>query len=96
MKDGVILVPLGAVQTENGQPFVRVMKNGQMEMVNVETGLSSGTQIEIVSGLSEGDTVVTNIISSGNTRQQNGQTQSPFSMFGGGSRGSGGAVRIVR
>jgi multidrug efflux pump subunit AcrA (membrane-fusion protein) len=61
------------------------MKNGKMEQVSVETGLSSNTQIEIVSGLAEGDTIVTNIVSSSGTGQQQGsQTQSPFSGFGGG------------
>ena len=44
----------------------------------METGLSSDTETEITSGLSEGDTVVTNIVSSTSTQQSNGQTQSAF------------------
>jgi len=84
-KDNVLLVPTSSVQTQNGESFIRVMKNGKMEQVSVETGLSSNTQIEIVSGLAEGDTIVTNIVSSFGTGQQQGsQTQSPFSGFGGG------------
>lgn len=85
IKDNVLLVPTSAVQTANGESSVRVMKNGKMEQVNVETGLSSSTQVEIVSGLSEGDTVVTSTItSSGTGQQRSNQTQSPFGGLGGG------------
>lgn len=85
MKDNIILAPSSAVQTQNGQATVRVLKNGKMEQVTVETGISSTTQIEIVSGLSEGDNVVTSVISSNGTGQQRStQTQSPFGGFGGG------------
>jgi RND family efflux transporter MFP subunit len=85
MKDNVFLVPTSAVQTQNGQSFVRIIKNGKMEQADVETGLSSSTQVEIVSGLSEGNTIVTSIVSTSGTSQQgNSQTQSPFSGIGGG------------
>ena len=85
MKDDVLIVPISSVQTQNEQSVVRVMKNGKMEEVDVETGLTSSTQVEIVSGLSEGDTVVTSTItSSGTGQQRSNQTQSPFGAFGGG------------
>lgn len=90
LKDNVLLVPTSSVQTQNGQPTVRKLVNGQIEQVNVETGLSSTTQIEIVSGLSEGDLIVTSSISANGNSQQRNQTQSPFSGFG------GGAFRMVR
>ena len=86
IKDNVLLVPTSAVQTQDEESTVRVIKNGQVEQVSVETGLSSSTQMEIVSGLAEGDTVVTSTISTDQTGQQrNGQTQSPFSGMGGGA-----------
>lgn len=92
MKDNVLLVPSSAVQTQNEQSTVRVMKNGKVQQVDVETGLSSSTQVEIVSGLSEGDNVVTSAISSNGTGQQrSSQTQSPFGGFG-----AGGGMRMVR
>lgn len=95
-KDDVLLVPTSAVQTQNGQSFVRIMQNGTVAQVPVETGLSSDTQIEIVSGLSEGDTVITSITTT-TTGQGNNQTQSPFGMFGGSRNfGGGGAVRNQR
>ncbi len=94
-KDNVILVPASAVQTTNGESTVKVMKNGQIEQIPVETGSASDTQIEIRSGISEGDTIVTSTTTSGQTGTQ---TQSSFSPFGGSNRGfsSGGAVRISR
>lgn len=87
IKDDVILIPLNAVQTQNGQPVVRVLKNGKIEQVEVEKGLSSSTQIEIVSGLNEGDIVITSLTSS-SVSNGNSQTQSPFGGFGN-NRGSG-------
>jgi macrolide-specific efflux system membrane fusion protein len=90
IKDNVLLVPLAAVQSSNGQLTVRIMKNGQVTSVPVEVGSSNDTQTEIISGLNEGDTVVTAITNSGS--QTNTQTTSPFSSLGGGNRG--GAIRL--
>jgi membrane fusion protein, macrolide-specific efflux system len=87
-KDNVIMVPTAAVQTSNGQSTVRVLESGKISSVPVETGLSSDSDIEITSGLSEGDTVVTSIIAS--TTQSTGQTTSPFSGLGGRGFGGGG------
>jgi len=84
VKDNVLLVPSSAVQTQNGEVYVRVLQKGKVNEVNIETGLSSSTQTEITSGLSEGDSVVTNILQNTTTSSQN-SSQSPFSGFGGGS-----------
>ena len=99
IKSDVLIVPVSAVTTQNGQSAVQVMKNGQVQEVTVETGLASDTQIEIVSGLSEGDAVVTATVA--RNTNSGGQTQTPsvFGGFGGGNRnfgGGGGAVRITR
>ncbi len=95
-KDDVLTVPTAAVQTQNGQSQVRILKNGQPQQVNVEVGLSSDTQTEIVSGLSEGEDVITSAITttSGTTQQQGGI--SPFGGgggFGGLRPGGGGGGR---
>lgn len=84
IKDNVILIPSSAVQTQDGQSFVRILRNGKIEQADVETGLSSNTQVEIVSGLAQGDIIVTSNISTQSTTVRNGQTQSPFGGFGGG------------
>lgn len=86
-KDNALLVPSSAVQSQGGQSFVIVLKDGQQQSVPVETGLVSDTQTEITSGLEEGDLVVTGSISSTGS-QQNGT-----SPFGG---GMGGMMRMVR
>jgi len=90
-KDNVLLVPSGAVNTQNGQHVVRILKNGNVSEVGVEIGLTSNTQTEIVSGVSEGDDVVTGTVTQG--RQTSGA--SPFSggLRPGGFGGGGGALR---
>lgn len=90
VKDNVLLVPSAAVQAQNGAATVRVLKNGQVQTVDVTTGDASDTQTEIVSGLSEGDMVVTGTIS---TAASTGRTSTSASPFGGG--GLGGNVRVL-
>ena len=85
-KPDVLLIPSSAVQNST----VRVMKNNQVTEVTVETGLVSDSDTEITSGLSEGDEVVTGTVSGSTTRST--QTTSPFSSFGRGVGGAGGAV----
>lgn len=102
VKNNVILVPAAAVQTTNGQSTIRVLRDGQVETVSVEVGDGNDTQMEIASGINEGDMVITGEDSI--TKTTGGGT-SPFSLFGGGNRGfgsggggggSGGTVRIIR
>lgn len=86
-KTDVLLVPVTSVQKQtDGTYIVRIMKNGKPIQTTVETGLSSDTQTEILSGVSEGDVVVTSSTSSTKTQKATG-TQSPFSSFGGGRGG---------
>jgi len=81
VKDNVLLVPSSAVQKQNDQNVVQVMKGKQQQVVNVEVGLISDAQTEIISGLSEGDEVITSNTASTINNQSGG---SVFS--GGGSR----------
>lgn len=57
-KSDVLLVPSSAIQKQNGQSVVTIIKSGSQQTVNVETGIVSDTQTEIVSGLSEADIVI--------------------------------------
>lgn len=88
VKSNVVLVPAGAIQTANDQSTVRVLKDGQASTVTVEVGASNDTQTEVLSGISEGDTVITG--QSTSTPGSTGST-SPFggSGFGGGRTGGG-------
>jgi RND family efflux transporter MFP subunit len=86
-KNGVLLVPTAAVSNLNGQQTVRILKNRQVTTVNVETGLTSDSQVEITSGVSEGDAVVTGTSSSTTTTSSSGS-----SVFSGGF--GGGTMRV--
>ena len=89
-KDDILLVSSSAIKTDsNGVNYVQVMKNGNPINQNVEIGLSSDSQTEIISGLREGDIVVIS------TTQATSTTQQTQSVFGGiGGRTGGGNVRI--
>jgi len=94
-KDNVLTVPTTAIQTSNSQSYVRVLKNGQVSQVSVETGISSDTDTEIVSGLSEGDTVVTSVVTT-STSSSSSSSTSPFSGLGGRGFGVGGGGAATR
>jgi multidrug efflux pump subunit AcrA (membrane-fusion protein) len=90
-KDNVIMVPSASVLTgTDGNQTVRIMKNGAVQTVTVQTGLSSDTQTEILSGVTEKDVVVTSVTQA--TTTATGATTSPFSMFGG-ARTGGSSLR---
>jgi RND family efflux transporter MFP subunit len=59
-KSGILLIPVKAVTTDaDGIQTVNAKKaDGTIEKRTVETGLSNGVSVEVVSGLSEGETVV--------------------------------------
>lgn len=57
--DNAILVPTQAVVPEQGGQKVYIMKNGNAEEVRVQTGLRTETDLEIVSGLNPGDSLIT-------------------------------------
>lgn len=62
--DNVLTVPLAAIREENGSQYVYKKMKGAIENVAVETGLPSEDEIIILSGLDEGDAVVTKGFSS--------------------------------
>ena len=53
-----IVIPKYLVKTLSGKNYVQVYKDGVKKEADVETGISNATEIQIVSGLSEGDEVV--------------------------------------
>lgn len=89
-KDDVLLVSSSAIKTNSdNENYVQIMKNAKLVDQIVEIGLASDSQTEIISGLSEGDMVVTSSTQTTSTTTQ--QTKSVFGSFGG---GQGGNVRI--
>jgi len=57
-KPDVLLVPREAIRTEDAQARVLVVRDGRAVAVPVRLGLLSDSYAEVVSGLTEGDTVI--------------------------------------
>lgn len=97
-KPNVLVVPAGAVSQFQGQAIVSVLVNGKPQEKEVETGLQTPTQVEILNGLEEGETVITGQRQTSEAPSQfGGQGRRGFGGgalrpggFGGGSRGGGG------
>jgi multidrug efflux pump subunit AcrA (membrane-fusion protein) len=86
-KTDVLVAPSTSIQNQNGQYTARVLRNSVEMSQPVEVGISSDTQTEIISGLSEGDMVITGTITASSTT-----TTRSTSVFGGGI--GGGAFRV--
>ena len=87
----VLTIPSSAIKTSNGVSMVQVMKNNQVSQIEVTIGLSDDTNTEIISGLNEGDTVITSTTSKTTTTK----AASTTSVFSSGFGGAGGAVRRI-
>ena len=91
VKQNVLHVPSSAVKNQNGKSYVQVFStplidNGNNQgtaslvkpkQVEVQTGISDDINIEIISGLTEGEQIVTKTISSGSTPQPGATTNNP-------------------
>ena len=58
VRKNVLLIPQSALRTVGKRTFVTVVNNGNQSEREIQIGLSSGGQVEVASGLNEGDTVV--------------------------------------
>lgn len=54
----VVVVANNIIKTVNGQKVVYLLKDGKKVAQNVEVGLQTGSQTEIISGVNEGDEIV--------------------------------------
>ncbi|HOW60664.1 MAG TPA: efflux RND transporter periplasmic adaptor subunit [Candidatus Moranbacteria bacterium] len=84
VKQDVLLVPNSSVKTQNGSFYVQVLLGETPERKTVEIGLSNDVQTEIISGMSEGENIITQTVSSDSV---NSSSSSPSSR-------SGSSVRI--
>lgn len=81
-KDDVLLVPSSSLKTNSeNENYVQILKNGKPVDQIIEIGLASDSQTEVISGLSEGDTVITSTNQTTSTT-----TQQTKSVFGGNLR----------
>lgn len=83
-KEDVLLVPVDAVQTVDGQRCVTVVRDGEQESVPVTLGLVNNTQAEVVEGLSEGDQVA--VLGKSDLEIMMDMMQQSRSQFAGGDR----------
>ncbi len=101
----VLTIPSSAIKTSNNNKYVLVLDPAQTQsvagqtgvtttiapkQVSVQTGATDGTNTQIISGLSEGDTVVTQTISSAKTTTA--ASSSVIPGLGGGAFRAGGAA----
>ena len=56
-----ILVPVTAVNVDSTGEFVYVIENNVVVKKQIETGISSDTMTEVLSGVSEGDQLITEV-----------------------------------
>jgi hypothetical protein len=70
------------------------MKNNQVTSVQVEVGNSNDTQTEILSGINEGDIVITG--QTNNSTSSSAEATSPFGNTRGGMGGGGSQMFIQR
>lgn len=87
-KEAVLMVPTSAVIARNGGSAVRILNNNAVDYLDVETGLTSDTSIEIVSGLTEGQEVITSVINSSSSNSNS--STSPFGIRTGSFAGPSG------
>ncbi len=80
-REGALIVPLRAVHTEGDLAYVYRLSGGQTEQVAVTLGMMTDTEVEIISGLSEGDVV--SVVAA--PTQDSGPGFGPGRMFGGGN-----------
>jgi macrolide-specific efflux system membrane fusion protein len=86
-----LYIPSSALMTQNGTTYAKTLVNGIEVDVPVEIGISSDTDTEIISGLTEGVTVITGTVTSSTSAANSTGT----SVFSSSLRGmGGGTVRV--
>ena len=57
-KDEALKIPELAIYDKGGKKFVKILKDNQQKEIEVETGISDGENVEVISGLVEGQIVI--------------------------------------
>lgn len=86
VKQNVLLVPNSSVKSSGDNSYVEMLENGAPRQMQVRTGLSNDTATEIVSGLKEGDKVITQTVTAASSLTQQTST---FRIPGLGGPGGG-------
>jgi HlyD family secretion protein len=79
-KENVLLIPNRAIRHEGDTEYVEILNpsgGAEVRRVAIATGASNDIVTEVITGLKEGDVVVTNVV-------RGAEFQGPMGMFGGG------------
>lgn len=72
IKQNALSVPNSAIKTQNGLKYVQVMgQDNAVSLQQIETGISSDTNTEVLNGLEEGDKVITQTASGSSSKTNN-------------------------
>jgi multidrug efflux pump subunit AcrA (membrane-fusion protein) len=86
----VLVIPATALHRDTSGTYVEKVQNGKTVKATVTTGISSGAQVQIVSGLGAGDTIVVPQAGFGRTANSNGNTNRTGRTGGTGNFPAGG------
>jgi HlyD family secretion protein len=88
VKQDIIIVPNSAVKSQGNASYVEVLVGNTVQQKTVTTGISNDSEIEIISGVSVGNNVITQTIDSSSTSTATSSSKS--SSRSGGFPGLGG------
>jgi len=89
VKQDIIYVPNSAVKSNDSSNYVLLMKDGKPSNQTVTVGIANDSYTEITSGLSEGDTVVTQTITASTSTSSTSSKSNSSSSLGGLTGGGG-------
>ncbi len=92
----VLIVPASAIKTANdGSSYVEVLLNGAPSRKSITVGLTDDTSTEVVSGLSEGDKIITQtVVVAAKTKAASASTGGSLNIMG--AAGGAGASRAFQ
>ncbi len=80
LKADVVAIPSSAVRRRGGEQVVEVIVDGDIEVRPVETGLTDGENVEIVSGLSVGETIALRGVDSEGEESEQSEEELPVGI----------------
>lgn|SRR5690606_30531409 len=57
-QEGALIIPKNGLRTSAGRNYVQVLKDNTKREVDIEVGIISATEVEVVKGLEEGDVII--------------------------------------
>jgi len=95
-KEEALLIPSQAIKTQSGQKTVKVLANDKTEDRIVEIGLEDSSRTEILSGISEGETIIIGELTAGSTSSSNNSSLREIMPGAGGFSGPRPETQIKR